>query len=98
VYILGAIGASMTESDAHQMTISVITNYRKRSFETLVQEKNFTVPKKLRPRPKLPPKPVVVDVRPEESDETTQLQRLVLIEQLKIARLQQEYFLPSSRG
>ncbi|XP_025829559.1 uncharacterized protein LOC112904234 [Agrilus planipennis] len=46
---------------------------------------------------KLSPKPRDVCGKPEESDETkqlttAQLQRLVFVEQLKVARLQQQYF------
>ncbi|GJQ74713.1 hypothetical protein Trydic_g21564 [Trypoxylus dichotomus] len=84
--------ASMRESDAYQMIMSGIVENRKRS--SLTQE---LASNKLAQKPKLLPKSSVVDARSEESDETrhltgVQLQRLVLLEQLKLIRLQHEYF------
>lgn len=73
----------MTEGDDHQMTVSGVVANKKRSYISVEEVA----------RKKIPQKPCR---KPEESDETralttTQLQRLVLVEQLKVARLQQQY-------
>lgn len=73
----------MMENDAHPMTVSGVVAKKKRSYISVEE----VAPKKL------PAKPTFV----EESDETrqlttTQLQRLVLVEQLKVARLQQQWY------
>ncbi|CAH1114631.1 unnamed protein product [Psylliodes chrysocephalus] len=93
IFLLGALAIGvpteptlsdgiLTESDAHQMT-GVVPD-KKRSYISAAAKK-------------LAPKPTFVREKPEESDKTrqlttTQLQRLVLVEQLKVARLQQQYF------
>ncbi|KAK9687981.1 hypothetical protein QE152_g35878 [Popillia japonica] len=70
----------VTESDANQMTMSEVITNKMRSHTSLEE----VAPKRINT------KPTFVCGKPEESDET-RLQRLVLLEQLKVARLQQQY-------